>query len=368
MGTFVVLFTWVLLSTCHGVMSGRVTWSDMTIVPITMSTDIDNTSGVTTILSTGAPVMSNDNKTVTAEDGSLLTTVVNVNETGTGENATANVDLGKAASKKTILYVSYVTVPILVVTGVCGNMFTIRVMLAKNFQRMSVSAFLIAMALSDTAVIVVSTLNKSWVRNLIGTDYRAFDQVGCIAFFWAFRTSKLVSSWMVVLICIERFIAVCVPLRSKTLCSKRMAYASIVATVLGASVFFRIPRLDGHVCRKRNLSAELQTPEGVYRHRADVSSDCPCFLRPYPSHRNSRSECIHRHQYVEKSAEGARHDNYPQSCGKDGDAVDKSDDDVAVDKRRFHRVRHAHLHHACGVVLPAGELVRIERSDGRRGS
>ena len=237
MGMFVVLFACVLLSTCHGVMAGRVTWSDMTIVPITMSTSIDNTSGLTTGLSTDAPVMSSDNKTVTTEDVSLLTTVFNGNETGTDGNATANVHLGKAAWKKTILYVSYVTVPILVVTGVCGNMFTIRVMLAKNFQRMSVSAFLIAMALSDTAVIIVSTLNKSWIRNLIGTDYRAFNQAGCIAFFWAFRTSKLVSSWIVVLICIERFIAVCIPLRSKTLCSKRMAYASIVTTVLGASVF-----------------------------------------------------------------------------------------------------------------------------------
>ena len=69
-------------------------------------------------------------------------------------------------------------------------------MLAKNFQRMTVSAFLVTLAVSDTVVIVVSTLNKSTIRSLIGTDFRSFDLTGCRVFFWAYRTPKLVSSWI----------------------------------------------------------------------------------------------------------------------------------------------------------------------------
>ncbi|KAI0222980.1 hypothetical protein LSAT2_025766, partial [Lamellibrachia satsuma] len=156
-------------------------------------------------------------------------------------NVTAS-DVGELAKlKMTIRYVSYVVLPILVITGICGNIVTIRVMLAKEFRSMCVSVFLIALALSDTVVIFVSTLNKHPVRSLMGVDVRSFDVTCCRVFFWAYRTSKMMSSWIVVFICVERFIAVCFPLRSKTICTKRMVYISIAVTLLifGAYNAFR---------------------------------------------------------------------------------------------------------------------------------
>ena len=107
---------------------------------------------------------------------------------------------------------------------------------------MCVSVFLIALALSDTVVIFVSTLNKHLVRSVMGVEVRSFDVTGCRVFFWAYRTSKMLSSWIVVFICVERFIAVCFPLRTKTMCTKRIANTSIAVTLLicGAYNAFRV--------------------------------------------------------------------------------------------------------------------------------
>ena len=243
MGTFIALLTCVLLTPCRSLSTDvpiRQHGLDSTSVPATVSTTKGDNNGMTTSMCADVALLSDDNTTlreVTAGSESELTTSVNASETRTCENVTTNVIEGQMSLMKTIRYVSYVSLTILVGTGICGNVFTIRVMLAKNFQRMTVSAFLVTLAVSDTVVIVVSTLNKSTIRSLIGTDFRSFDLTGCRVFFWAYRTPKLVSSWIVVFICIERFIAVCFPLRSKTVCTKRMAYASIVGTLLGASAY-----------------------------------------------------------------------------------------------------------------------------------
>ncbi|KAI0210607.1 hypothetical protein LSAT2_004631 [Lamellibrachia satsuma] len=244
MGTLTALLMCVLLTPCRSLSTDvptREHWQDSTSVPTLMSTMKGDNNGTTTSVCTDVPLLSDDNTTlaeVAAGSESELKTGDNTNETQTSENITANVNVGQISSRKTIRYVSYVSLPILtVICGICGNIFTIRVMLAKNFQRMTVSTFLVTLAVSDTVFIVVSTLNKSFVRSFIGTDFRSFDLTGCRVFFWVFRTSKLVSSWIIVFICIERFIAVCFPLRSKTVCTKRMAYASIVGTLLGASAY-----------------------------------------------------------------------------------------------------------------------------------
>ncbi|KAI0210612.1 hypothetical protein LSAT2_004618 [Lamellibrachia satsuma] len=243
MGTFIALLTCILFTPCRTLTTDvptRQHWLDSTRVPTTMSTTKGDNNGMTTSMCTDVPLLSDDNTTlaeVAADSESELTMSVNRSETRTCENVTANIIEGHISWVKSIRYVSYVSLTILVGIGICGNIFTIRVMLAKNFQRMTVSTFLVTLVVSDTVFIVVSIFNKSSVRSFIGTDFRSIDLTSCRVFFWAFRTSKLVSSCIVVFICIERFIAVCFPLRSKTVCTKRMAYASIVGTLFGASAY-----------------------------------------------------------------------------------------------------------------------------------
>ena len=243
MGEVVVFLTCVLLTACRSI-STEVTshWQDSTTGRNTPSSGI-NDRGTTTVLQTNAPILTDNNSTFT--DGvkwTQLTTDANANKRPSQSNITASEVGDQAGLKMTFRYVSYVFLPILVITGICGNIVTIRVMLAKEFRSMCVSVFLIALALSDTVVIFVSTLNKHLVRSLMGVDVRSFDVIGCRVFFWAYRTAKMLSSWIVVFICVERFIAVCFPLRTKTICTKRIAYASIAVTLLicGAYNAFRV--------------------------------------------------------------------------------------------------------------------------------
>ena len=243
MGEVVVFLTCVLLTACRS-LSTEVTsnWLESTTGRVTPHSGI-NDRGTTTVLQTNAPVLTDDNSTFT--DGvkwTQLTTDAKINKRPLHSNATANEGMDKTGVMMTIRYVSYVVLPILVTTGICGNIVTIRVMLAKEFRSMCVSVFLIALAVFDTVVIFVSTLNKHLVRSLMGVDVRSFDVIGCRVFFWAYRTSKMMSSWIVVFICIERFIAACFPLRTKTICTKRIAYASIAVTLLicGACNAFRV--------------------------------------------------------------------------------------------------------------------------------
>ena len=230
MGEVVIFITCVLLTACPSI-STEVTsnWLQSTIIPHIGVND----RGTATVLQTNVPVLTDDNSTFI--DGVKLmelTTDANANIRASHSNVTANEDRDKAGMKMIIRYVSYVVLPILVTTGICGNIVTIRVMMAKEFGSKCVSVFLVALALSDTVVIFVSTLNKHQVRSLMGVDVRSIDVTGCRVFFWAYRTSKMMSSWIVVFICIERFIAVCFPLRTKTIYTKRIAYASVAVTLL----------------------------------------------------------------------------------------------------------------------------------------
>ena len=242
MGEVVIFLTCVLLTACRSLSTEVMSnWQDTTTVRNSPSSGI-NDRGTTTVLQTNAPVLTDDNSTyIAGEKITQLTTDANANKRTSHSNVTAS-DVGELAKlKMTFRYVSYVVLPILLITGICGSIVTISVMLAKEFRSMCVSVFLIALALSDTVVIFVSTLNKHPVRSLMGVDVRSFDVTGCRVFFWAYRTSKMMSSWIVVFICVERFIAVYFPLRSKTICTKRMVYISIAVTLLifGAYNAFR---------------------------------------------------------------------------------------------------------------------------------
>ena len=243
MGKVMIFLTCVLLTACRS-LSTEVTsnWLDSTTGRNTPCSGINDT-GTAADLQTNAPVLTDDNSTFV--DGVKmieLTTNANANKRPSHSNATANDDGEEAGLKRTIRYVSYVVLPILVITGICGNIVTIRVMLAKEFRSMCISVFLIALALSDTVAIFVSTINKHLVRSLMGVDVRSFDVTGCRVFFWVYRTSKMMSSWIIVFICVERFIAVCFPQRTKTICTKRIVYASIAVAQLISGVYntFRV--------------------------------------------------------------------------------------------------------------------------------
>lgn len=126
----------------------------------------------------------------------------------------------------------YIITPIFLATGLFGNLVTILTMATKSFSGMTSRYILIALAISDTTLLLTQPFNKLFVRKLIGYDIRALSDIGCKAFFHIFKTGKMTSSWLIVILCFERFIAVVFPFKTKTIITKRSILALIALDYL----------------------------------------------------------------------------------------------------------------------------------------
>ena len=137
-------------------------------------------------------------------------------------------------------YVGYVFVPIVFFIGIVGNALTIRIMITKGFRSMTFSKLLIALSVSDTIVNILFPFNETFMYNMMGVDIRAVSDIGCKFFFWAYRVFTFTSSWMVVLISTERFVAVWLHVRAKSINTTRNAYIAIaiVFVVIAAYVSY----------------------------------------------------------------------------------------------------------------------------------
>ena len=134
-------------------------------------------------------------------------------------------------------YLGYVSVPALLVVGVCGNTMTIIVMRDSQFKSNPFSYILIALALSDTTLNILSPLTRQFVREMVGRDIRATNTVTCVTFFWFWRMSKMTSSWLVVAISVERLIAIVYPLHASRLITKRAVLVTITAIYLFLGIY-----------------------------------------------------------------------------------------------------------------------------------
>ena len=110
------------------------------------------------------------------------------------------------------------------------------VMNSNSFSKLSARVFLIALAFSDTAVILTQPLQKMFIIKFFGRDIRAISSFGCKLSIWFFRTGKMMSSWFVVCICVERFVAVVFPFKVKILFTKRRSYVIIAIIFLALGI------------------------------------------------------------------------------------------------------------------------------------
>lgn len=136
-----------------------------------------------------------------------------------------------------IKYVGFVTVPTLLVVSLTGNSLTIIVMLSKTFWNSPCSPFLVALAISDSTYSMVIPFSNIFFRQLVGFDIRALTESGCHIFFIFHKASKITSSWFIVAICIERFIAVWFPLKTNSICKRRNLLLVVLTIYLAVYIF-----------------------------------------------------------------------------------------------------------------------------------
>ena len=151
-------------------------------------------------------------------------------------------------------YVDMVTIPIALTVGGVGNIITLVAMTTEPFSRMSWSVTLASLAVADTIVLLMSALNKNFVINLLGYDVRSIDDISCKIFHFVRRMCKINSSWCVVIVCVERFIVICFPLKAKVLCTRNNTIRVVVVVWLLGVVYCStsiIPvGMSGSVCQQ----------------------------------------------------------------------------------------------------------------------
>ncbi|XP_069117061.1 growth hormone secretagogue receptor type 1-like [Argopecten irradians] len=125
-------------------------------------------------------------------------------------------------------HANYVLLPTFLLLGLTGNCLTVIIMTGRRYAHLTSRLLLIALAVSDSVLLLTQPLNKIFVIELTGIDLRAFSDVGCKIYFVLFKTGKMTSSWFVVLLCFERFVAVWFPFRAKAICTQRNTILSII--------------------------------------------------------------------------------------------------------------------------------------------
>ncbi|XP_052782966.1 growth hormone secretagogue receptor type 1-like [Mya arenaria] len=135
----------------------------------------------------------------------------------------------------TMSKIQTVLCPTLFIVGILGNCFVISTVSHGQFRHMTVRIILLALALSDCLLLSTNPFNQRFMQDVMGRDVRAVHAVTCKVFFTVYRLGKTTSSWFVVMIAVERFVAVLFPLKVKTVVTKRnivVAVASVYGVIL----------------------------------------------------------------------------------------------------------------------------------------
>lgn len=131
-------------------------------------------------------------------------------------------------------WVQRVLVPIVVTVGVIGNLVTV-VVLTRRRMRSSTNMYLTALAVSDLLYLIfMFSLSLEHYPGFSGPDFRTYWEYNPFGRWFADATSSS-SVWLTVSFTVERYIAVCHPLRGKVLCTERRARA-VIGCVFAACV------------------------------------------------------------------------------------------------------------------------------------
>ncbi|KAK3092832.1 hypothetical protein FSP39_007720 [Pinctada imbricata] len=220
--------------------------------------------------------------------------------------------------------VNFILLPTVLLFGISGNILTVIIMSSSKFKHLTSRIFLIALAISDTILLVTQPFNKMFVMKLLGRDIRALSQIGCKIFFLFFRTGKMTSSWFVVFLCLERFVAVWFPLKAKIIWRKEVALAAIcliyvIITSFNAVWTYSSKVLDDGFCYPDYFDKSIPSEVQWYKNMLTAGSSLyslipicilvtftPLILYKLSQHRRTRMKMTGSSQQKSKSAQSTK--------------------------------------------------------------
>lgn len=150
---------------------------------------------------------------------------------------------------------------LIIIIGIFGNITSIKILLRKE-MRSPVNYILVALALADLIMIITMMLLNSLIAIYPYTgflkDYYfiAFPVISIIAYPIG-TIAHTASIYLTLLISIERYIAVCHPLKAKAFCTKNQAKSTVLVLFLMSSIY-NIPRFFEYTL------IEMADDSGIY--------------------------------------------------------------------------------------------------------
>ena len=149
----------------------------------------------------------------------------------TSSRATSSGDLSLTLLVK---YMNLYYIPVLILVGLVGNIVSFIVFSTTQLKNLSSSVYLAALALADTGCLL--NICVSWMVNIRVNLYHM--EGWCQTFVYLTYVFSFLSVCYVVSFTIERFIAVCFPLKRQQLCTvNRARIVVIVEAIFGLSAY-----------------------------------------------------------------------------------------------------------------------------------
>ncbi|KAK8742479.1 hypothetical protein OTU49_001905 [Cherax quadricarinatus] len=192
-------------------------------------------AALTTLLT---PMTTSEPPSATSSSATVATTSLDVYASSLPYNSTdlVEIELEDVSGYKTFLagsryVVQRVLVPVVLIVGVVGNAVTI-VVLTRRQMRSSTNNYLTALAISDLLYLVfIFSLSIRHHPGMSRPHHWFYWHYSRYAL-WLTDASSSTSIWLTVTFTIERYIAVCHPIKGKVFCTESRAKRVIVAVFI----------------------------------------------------------------------------------------------------------------------------------------
>ncbi|KAL4216305.1 hypothetical protein ACF0H5_024031 [Mactra antiquata] len=184
-------------------------------------------------------------------------------------------------------WMKFVLTPVIVLAGLIGNTLSFIVMKSKTLRHKSYSHYLSALAIFDTLTLLirqVHTVDEFYSRNGANEIFRHFDDFGCKIFYFLEHIFYLMSHWLIVLMAVERLIAVCMPFKKVAIRKQLGATLTITAMFISVclSQVFRLIMVEhlsfSETCGANDDYLDIYTSLHVYLYQWTLAFVLPVGL------------------------------------------------------------------------------------------
>ena len=196
------------------------------------------------------------------ESGQTVTNHVSMVDTFL-DNTTLSPDIGNndlINLRNRMNQIQYFICPSLFFIGLTGNICTLLTVSRSQFRHLTSRYILCALAVSDSLLLCTNPFNQNFMKDLWNRDIRVLSTFGCKLYFVMYRVGKMSASWFIVLVAVERFLAVMFPLKAKLVLQKKTIAASIAVVyifmVSFSSIWTFSTRIVNGICRPDSVTID----------------------------------------------------------------------------------------------------------------